>query len=277
MRGYTTREVADLLNMTQHKVRTFARSGLLAGNRDENREYRYSFEDIVLIRTAENLAASGIHPRKVWSALRSLRQQLPQGRPLTSVRVIVEGDRVLVKERTTTWHPDSGQLSLTFSVDEAVNQVAPLVRSEARSAHDNKDLTSDDWYALGLDLELISAVEDARAAYRIAVEFDPDNADAHLNLGRLLQEMGQSADAEPHYRKAVELKPGNAVAAYNLGTALEDLGRPTEAVIAYRRAIELRAEFAEAHLKLSRLYEKRGNRVGALRHLVRYKALAGIP
>ena len=45
-----------------------------------------------------------------------------------------------------------------------------------------KDLDSDEWYNLGLDLEEMDPIQ-APDAYREAIRLDPFNADAHVNLG----------------------------------------------------------------------------------------------
>lgn len=273
MRGYTTREVARLLGISANKVRSFARAGFISAERGDRGEYRFTFEDIVLLRTAKELGDARISPRRVWNALRSLRGQLPTGKSLASVRITAQGDQVVVRDKATAWDPESGQLGFSFSVAEVADQVAPLVRSAAHAAHTKQDLTSDDWYELGLDLELISATEDAKVAYRITIELDPRNADAHINFGRLLQVEGETDRAETHYRKALELAPRSATASFNLGTVLEDRGESGEAVESYRKAVQLLPSFADAHYNLAQLYEKRGNRGAALQHLARYKTL----
>jgi len=134
-------------------------------------------------------------------------------------------------------------------------------------------LSADDWYDLGADLEAC-APDEARDAYRRALAVDSRHADAHVNLGRLLQEAGKLVEAARHYRAALKARSGHATAAFNLGTTLEELGRLAEAFEAYRRAVEADAEFADAHFNLSRLYEQTGRRAAALRHLMTYKVLS---
>ena len=275
MSGYSTRDVADLLGMSASQVRSFARAGLSSIDHGSG-TYRFSFEDIVLLRAAKELIEAHIHPRKVWSSLRRLRDQLPKGKSLSSVKIVAEGDRVVVKENASTWSPDSGQFSFSFAVQDMAQQVAPLVRKAAKTAHTKQNLSSDDWYELGLDLELISASDDAKIAYRLAIELDGKNAHAHahINFGRLLQVDGDVANAENHYREALVCAPENATARFNLGTALEDQGRAVEAIDAYTEALALLPDFADAHYNLAQLYEKRGDRSAALQHFSRYRILS---
>jgi tetratricopeptide (TPR) repeat protein len=145
-----------------------------------------------------------------------------------------------------------------------------------RNARDKRehpeDVSADDWYELGCELE-ISSVEEAKDAYERALEADPAHADAHVNLGRILHEEGAPAAAELHYRAALEADPEHDTAAFNHGVALEDLGRIDDAVAAYKRAIALNRDNADAHYNLAGIYERRGEKAAALRHLKAYRAL----
>jgi FkbM family methyltransferase len=47
-------------------------------------------------------------------ALRGLRDQLPDGRPLTGVRIAAEGEQIVVHDGSAAWHPESGQAIFDF-------------------------------------------------------------------------------------------------------------------------------------------------------------------
>lgn len=273
MKSYTSRDVASLLGLPIRQVRAFARSGFLTPGRGPRGEYRFSFQDLVLLRTAKGLAAARVPARRIRRALSRLQQQLPRGRSLSEVRIAAQGDRVLVSDGRTTWNPESGQFLFDFAVSELATQVEPLARRAVQAAQEaGGEMDADDWYALALDLEACARAE-ARRAYVRALEQDPTHADALVNLGRLLHEDGRVSDAERHYRGALAANPRHATAAFNLGIALEDLRRPAEAEQAYHQALEAQPDFADAHFNLSRLYERQGDRVAALRHLKSYKGL----
>jgi tetratricopeptide (TPR) repeat protein len=206
-------------------------------------------------------------------ALRRLVEQLPRGRSLSEVRITAEGDRVVVRDEQSAWQPDSGQLLLDFTVSELASRAGPVARRLARDARRaDEGLSADRWFALGMDLEA-AAPDDARDAYRRALELDPSHLEARLNLGRLLQESGRVAEAEAHYRAVLATDAAPATASYNLGTALEDLGRTADAITAYRDAIAADAAFADAHFNLARLYERTGRRAAAIRHFRAYRDL----
>lgn len=273
MSAYTTRDVAELLDMPAAKVRSLARAGFLSAERGTRGEYRFSFQDVVLLRTASELVNARVHPRKVLRALRLLKAQLPNGQPLTALRIAADGDHVVVRDNKTTWRPESGQVTFDFSVSEITNRAAPVIHRAAKATRDTSDETADDWYALGLDFEVVAALDHAKGAYRRATQLDPQHADAHVNLGRLLHAEGSIDEAEFHYRQALAAVPDDATAAFNLGVALEDLGRSEAAIEAYEQAIAADADFVDAHYNLARLYEEMGNKAAAIRHLSRYKAL----
>ncbi len=261
------------MGLSLAQVRSFLRSGLLSPERGPRGEQRFSFQDIVILRTAKELMAARIHPRNVRRSLRKLRAQLPKGRPLSAVRISAEGDRVVVRDEGTVWNPESGQVQFDFAVADLATKVAPLARKTAEALQaSGGELDACDWYNHAFDLEAV-APQDAQQAYLRAVAQDPGYADAHVNLGRLLHEEGKLAEARAHYEQALAAQPENATAAFNLGVALEDLDRPGEAIMAYEKAIRSDPGYADAHYNLACLYEQTGKRAAALRHMAKYKRL----
>lgn len=265
MSGYGAREVAKMLGLSVGQVRAYVRAGFIAPERGPRGELRFSFQDLVLLRTAQGLISARIGPRRVRSALRKLKEQLPAGRPLRAVHIRAEGDRIVVGDGTAQWSPESGQVLFDFGARELARKVAPL-QKRARGGD------ARDFYERGCDLEE-SAPDDARDAYRRALELDPSLADAHVNLGRLLHEAGDPRGAADQYRKAIELRPDSVIALFNLGVALEDLRMPEEAILAYRTALAADPGCADAHYNLAHLYELRGDGAAALRHLRTYRKL----
>jgi tetratricopeptide (TPR) repeat protein len=274
MTGYSTREVAEVLGVSPAQVRSYARSGFLDPERGPGHRYRFSFTDIVLLRTARELRDRDIPPRRVRRALERLGEQLPAGRPLSAIHISAEGDRVVVRDRDKVWEPETGQVAFDFSVEELASRVEPFAPRVAAERGRTSPTDADGWYDLGVDLEAVSVTQ-ACEAYGEALTLDPAHAEAHLNLGRLLHERGELEQAEAHYRRAGELAPDNALAAYNLGVVLEDENRIREAKEAYRAALVADPELGRAHFNLARLCERSGDVAGAVRHLAAYRRLGG--
>ncbi len=90
----------------------------------------------------------------------------------------------------------------------------------------------------------------AEARFREALVLKPDFAEAHANLGLLLDQEGMPAEAEHHYLLAVKLNPDLGRTHMNLGVLLTNGKRFAEAENAYRRAIELLPDFPTAWMNL---------------------------
>jgi tetratricopeptide (TPR) repeat protein len=262
--GYRARDVSRMLGLSPSRVRAWAREGLVSPRRGPRGELRFSFHDLVLLRTARDLLRARVPAARVKRALRRLRAQLPADRSLAAVRVTVEGDRVLVRDGGAAWQPESGQAVLDFDVSDVAARVAPLLGAAATAAGDAGD--ADGFYEWACDLE-DGAPEQARDAYRRALALDPAHYGANLNLGRLLHERGDLAGAERHYRRALAARPQEPGALYNLGVALEDQGRGEEALAAYETCLARDPRHADGHRNAARLCERLGRRQQALRHL----------
>lgn len=269
MKGYSTREVSELLDLPPDTIRDYAQSGLINPEHEKHRHYRFSFQDIVLLRTAKELNEAGVKDAQLKRVLLKLRSDLPSRRSLTSLSITHEGGEIVVRENNKIYNPVSGQVHFDFTIAELANNVAMLSRRAFHEAETGSHIvTSDDWFDLGVDLEAVSP-KDAPAAYLKAIEMDPHHSDAYVNLGRLCQEDGDFPQSEKYYLAAVKADPENVLAAFNLGTLLEDLGRIDEAINAYKNA----ESFADAHYNLARLYELTGNHSLAAKHLQTYNRM----
>ena len=276
MREYTTREVAELSGLPESRIRGWTRVELLAPARDDRGLWRYSFQDLALLRTAAELLRAGLSTRRVTKTLRLIRDQLPEGRPLSAVRILVSGQRVVVKDRLSSWEPELRQGTFDFDVQALSMKVAPnfAPSPDPRLAQTG---SAADLYQSALDLELSGHADAAREAYAGALQRDPKLVNARINLGRLLHAEKRFAEAELHYRAALEQDSENAMAAFNLGVALEDQGKTDAAAEAYLRALSADKGYADAHFNLSRLLEARGDERGALRHLSSFRRLVRDP
>jgi DNA-binding transcriptional MerR regulator len=273
MESFTTREVARLLGLSPPQVRSQARAGFLSPDRGPRNDYRFSFQDLVLLRTARELARARVPPARIRTALRDLAQQLPAGRSLSELRITADGQRVLVRDGVNAWNPESGQIQIDFAIADLPRQQRTATRRLTPApAPAPQPLTATDWFERGLRLETV-APNEANEAYAQAVLLDPEYWDAHVNFGRLLQLGGRTLEAIEHYQLALRGGSSDPTAAFNLGTALEERRQWSQAIVAYQRAIQIDPGFGDAHFNLARLYEQVGRRAAALRHLRTYRML----
>ena len=69
----------------------------------------------------------------------------------------------MIKDDDQVYNAESGQMHFNFAVADLAGTVAPLAKQAAQEAETAEQLTSDDWFDLGVDLEAVSP-EDAPAA-----------------------------------------------------------------------------------------------------------------
>ncbi|MBI4514786.1 MAG: tetratricopeptide repeat protein [Deltaproteobacteria bacterium] len=276
---FGTADAARILRLPPVRVRAIVRAGLCAPAR-RGRALEFSFQDLLLLRTAHGLLQAKVPPRRVRTALRELSRQLPAGQPLSGVRIYADGRHVVVRDGRTAWQPDSGQAVFTFDVDDLARKTGVVVkvpRSRAGKVPPPPEaITANGWLDRALALEEVDT-KAAAVAYRQALQLAPEMTDAYINLGRLLHEAGDVSEARRLYGEALRRAPDDPVAHYDMALALEDQGDPTGATHYYHRALEIDPDFADAHFNLGRLLDKLGERTQALRHLLAYKKLTGRP
>jgi Tfp pilus assembly protein PilF len=97
---------------------------------------------------------------------------------------------------------------------------------------------------LGNLLLLVPKAADAEAAYRKAIELDPNKASALFNLGLLLQQRGELREAEDLYQRTIKADSNHAWAFYQLGTIQEARHQKSKAIDSYARAFALDPQLA---------------------------------
>ena len=265
MKGYSTREIAELLDIPEASIRQYARSGIVNPARGPKNTYEFQFRDLVVLRTARALGETGIRRGKVLRVLQVLKDSLRDKRPLTSLRMEGTGSEVVVQDQDQLINPESGQVHMDF--DQALDK-AEVASMPYRPGMAIEGMTSDDWFDMAIDLEKASPA-DALDAYRRALALNGEHVDAHINMGRLLQEASELQEATRHYEEALRLDPDNLLAAFNLGTLYEETGQIRQAIQAYKMA----ASLADSHYNLFRLYEQLEQPANALLHLKAYLAM----
>lgn len=267
MTSFSTHEVAKILGLSDSKIRSCARAGLLAPTRGRGGRLLWSFPDLLLLKTTRGLLDAGVPARRIRRMLTSLRRQLPGDQALSSVTVYADGRRVVAWDGAARWQPDSGQFLFNFDAQAvAQHATASLPRPGPSAAPEPPARTAAEWFDLGCELEAASPNE-ARHAYEQALALDAALADAHVNLGRLQHQAGEAAPAESHYRAAIRLAPRDAIAYFNLAGLLEETGRAPDAVASYHQALAADPDFADAHYNLGLLLDSLGRRAAAMTHL----------
>ena len=122
------------------------------------------------------------------------------------------------------------------------------------------------WEALETLGGLLLSVDrrtEAAAAYRAAIERNPDAVVSHLNLGTLVASQPTGLpEAVQHFETVIRLKPDHAAAHYNLGSALmEDPSRSVEAARHLEEALRLQPDYLQARFNLAVVLGELPNRL----------------
>ncbi|HMH17029.1 MAG TPA: tetratricopeptide repeat protein [Burkholderiales bacterium] len=267
MHRYGVRDVERLLRLPRRTIQSLIDAGFVSPARGPRRSYLFSFQDLIVLRTAQALAASQVPSRRITKSLKELRRRLPDAMPLSGLSIGAVGDRVVVKEGASRWQAESGQYLLAFEGDPAEGSLSVIERNDQATAE-----SAEDWFERGRGLERGAAAA-AREAYERAIEADPKHLGAYINLGRLLHESSGLADAERIYRKAITACGGDPLLLFNFGVLLEDMNRKNEAMDAYKKALHGNPRMADCHYNLALLCKELNDPRRAIRHMAQYRKL----
>jgi tetratricopeptide (TPR) repeat protein len=266
---YGIREVERLLRVPRATVRALVEAGFVSPLRGARNSWRFSFQDLIVLRTAQALADAKLPQRRITRSVRELRRHLPASMPLSGLRIGAEADRVVVREGKTRWQADSGQYLLEFEGDPASGSLT-VVERPARALPPPE--ARRDWVRDALLLEESDAGA-AMDAYRKAIAADPANLDAHINLGLLLHTAKRLPEAGRVYAEALQACGPEALLLFNLAVLLEDLDQHADAERAYRAAVGADPTMADAHYNLALLYGRLDRPRDAIRHMSQYRRL----
>jgi len=234
---YGVRDVQKLLHLQRSTIRTLVNAGFVSPVRGPRNAWLFSFQDLIVLRTAQALAAANLPSRRIARAMKELRRHLPATMPLSGLSISADADRVVVREGTRRWQVDSGQYLLAFEGSPTDGSLSVLERATPRSAEGE------------------------------------DDVDAYINRGCQLHEAGLLPEAERAYREGLDRCAGEPLLLYNLGVLLEDMDRSAEAIEAYEAAVHLDEALADGHYNVALLYEAIGKPREAIRHMAHYRRL----
>ncbi len=246
--------LARYRSLREDHVRYLVKCGVLRPVLRTNADTFFAFPDLAIVKQAS--------------------EGLSQG---ASFRTIVRG---FMASR-------QGQLELDFRLDAAPARIITLRRRGAdrqsgKSAADPSQVAAADTAraeklflaASRMDDGDESAMDEAAATYRKALELDPYMVAALINLANIHYSRDELVEAQALYERAIGLEPDFFEAHFNLGNIYHDLSRFPEAQACYREALRLNSLYADAHFYLAVTFEKMGLSQEARPHWRSYKQLA---
>ncbi len=101
-------------------------------------------------------------------------------------------------------------------------------------------------------------LDQAISEFKEAIALDPNNAEAHRNLGTAYGEQGKWEESVLAYKQAIELVPDYGEAYGDIAAAYFNTGKLEEAMAAAKKGIELAPDYAMAYNNLGVIYGAQG-------------------
>jgi tetratricopeptide (TPR) repeat protein len=111
-------------------------------------------------------------------------------------------------------------------------------------------------------------------SYKKAIEFNPKDNRAYIELGQIYRNQGKYSQSEESYKKAIEFNPENDKLYAGLAVTYKETGRYESAQECYKKANELRLEYYNPvtrhnYLRLKEILDKRGIKLVCVQYPVR--------
>jgi tetratricopeptide (TPR) repeat protein len=259
---YQRAEVCRMLHLSERQLRSWERLDLVPAAE------KYSFRDLIALRTIGELRARRIPLRKIGRAMASLKQKLSEVRdPLAELKIFSDGRHIAVRVAGQNMEALTGQILFDFDTSELANvqSLPPQPPTPPR------ERDSETWFQKGLFLEETGApIEDAVEAYLQAVEYNPQAAGALVNLGTIRYRLHQFKEAEDYYTRALQADPNYPLAHFNLGNLYDERGDLSKAQSCYEAALRINPRYGDAHFNLALLCERRSDVLRAVHHWKAY-------
>ncbi len=225
----------------------------------------FGFSDLVALKTLKKLRELQIAPRQIQLAIRAIKRRIDGiHHPLAQLRLTATGRKITVHIGGNQMEPISGQLLLDFDSAELEK-----LRAFPPAAPNPK--VAEQWFQRGLSLEEAGApVEAAIAAYRAAIESDPNASGALVNLGTIAFRARKLKEAAAYYARAMQADPGYPLAHFNIGNLYDEQGNFAEARKHYLEAIRLNPRYGDAYFNLALLCERNADLLQAIAHWQTY-------
>lgn len=265
---YTRVEARRLLHLSERQLKSWERQKLIAASA------AYGFRELVALRALIQLRNDRVAPARIRKTLAALRAKLRDiADPLVELKLYADGRKIRVEIDGAAMDAVSGQLLLNFDA-RALKHLVEFPQKNRASEERDRRMTAERWFQRGLDLEQSGApYEEIVAAYKKAIELDPQSAGAQVNLGTIYFNARKFADAERHYRHALEIDPEYSLAHFDLANLYDERGDRAKAQSHYESAIRLSPNYADAHYNLALLYQSLNQPMKAVQHWRTYLKL----
>ena len=286
---YSIRDVARILAVQESRLRYWIQTGFVGPTVRKGGRFYYTFCDLVAVKAAKDLLATGMPLQKVRKNVEALKKALPDDtHPAMKLRVCCDGETIVALADDVAFQPIGGQVVMAFNLPSfgehviqtlAMPRVVPVeTGGTPQDIEDNPTEAHGGTTAYRHFVEACAAEdrgdsETAEHLFRQAIDLEPNMAAALTNLGNLVYRQGEAHEARGLYERALEHDPSQPEARYNLANLLEDLGETELAIVELRKVCAAAPDFADAHYNLGIMLAQIGGAAQARHHLERYLEL----
>ena len=286
---YSIRDVSRILAVQESRLRYWMQTGFVGPTVRKGGRFYYTFPDLVAVKAAKDLLATGMPLQRVRRNVEALKRVLPgDAHPTTRLRVCCDGETVLALADDVAFQPITGQVVMAFSLPSFGEHVTATLAMPRATAPEpaavpaaiqdgpteaNGGSTAYRHFVEACVAEDRGDSDTAEHLFRLAIELEPRMAAALTNLGNLVYRQGELHEARRLYERALEHDPAQPEARYNLANLLEDLGETDLAIAELRRVCAAAPEFADAHYNLGIMLAQVGGTTQARQCLERYLEL----
>ncbi len=253
---FSTRTAARILAVTPERIRYWVKRNLIRPVDSGGRKYRFAFNDLLEMRLAKELLGTRQHIEPVQRCLDRVREFVAPDRSVTSLKLVNDEGRIVVRDGPVLIEAQTGQLIFDFeggyrpgTVEDGFGPARVRERfEEARQIADEDPLR-----ALTIYGELLGR--------------EPGNFEAHMRLATLLEREGDLGSAMRHLLGAAAICPASAEVHMKLGMLYRRKEEHQHALRSFLRSLECDASNVEAHRNAAEMYEVMGRRRDSQRHL----------
>jgi DNA-binding transcriptional MerR regulator len=134
MQTYSVRDIERVLHLSRSTIRGLIDVGFVTPTRGSRREYRFSFQDLIVLRAARALIQAKVSRRRIRRSLEDLRKSLPETMPLSGTQHLRRrrsGGRARRQQSVSgRQRPVRARLDVTVE-DGVLRSVEKRVRAEA--------------------------------------------------------------------------------------------------------------------------------------------------
>ncbi len=253
---FTTRAAARILAVPPGRIRYWVKRQLISPSVARGRNFRFVFNDLLVMRLAKDLLPRRHHIEPVRRSLERAQELATPDRPVSSLRLVNLDGRIVIRDGRAAFEVDTGQMLLDFEPERPVSTVDERfgpARARERFEEARRIAEEDPLKALSV--------------YSALIGREPHNFDGHIRLAALLDSEGDLSGSLRHLLGAAAIAPANADVHLKLGLLYRKRGEPDHAIRSFHRAIECDPTLVDAHRNLADLYTEAGRKRDAQKHL----------